>query len=96
MTGSRDDGLRGYNRSMVTLTEIAAERVKALAAEDPEARVLRLAVEGGGCSGSSTRSGSTPTARTTTSRSTPTASGSSSTRSASRTCRARRSTTTTA
>ncbi|MEP6642001.1 MAG: iron-sulfur cluster assembly accessory protein [Gaiellales bacterium] len=36
---------------MVTLTEIAAERVKALAAEDPEARVLRLAVEGGGCSG---------------------------------------------
>jgi len=36
---------------MVMLTEIAAERVKALAAEDPEAKVLRLAVEGGGCSG---------------------------------------------
>jgi len=36
---------------MVELTEFAAERVKALAAADPEARVLRLAVEGGGCSG---------------------------------------------
>lgn len=36
---------------MVELTEIAAERVKTLAASDPEARVLRLAVEGGGCSG---------------------------------------------
>ena len=32
---------------MVELTEFAAERVKALAAADPEARVLRLAVEGG-------------------------------------------------
>ena len=36
---------------MVELTEFAAERVKALAAADPDARVLRLAVEGGGCSG---------------------------------------------
>jgi iron-sulfur cluster assembly accessory protein len=36
---------------MVELTEFAAERVKALAASDPEAKVLRLAVEGGGCSG---------------------------------------------
>jgi iron-sulfur cluster assembly accessory protein len=36
---------------MVELTEFAAERVKALAAADPEAKVLRLAVEGGGCSG---------------------------------------------
>ena len=36
---------------MVELTEIAAERVRVLASSDPEARVLRLAVEGGGCSG---------------------------------------------
>jgi iron-sulfur cluster assembly accessory protein len=36
---------------MVTLTETAVERVRTLAAGDPEARVLRLAVEGGGCSG---------------------------------------------
>jgi iron-sulfur cluster assembly protein len=51
MRGSRSDPHREYNWPMVTLTEIAAERVKALAAEDPQARVLRLAVEGGGCSG---------------------------------------------
>jgi iron-sulfur cluster assembly protein len=36
---------------MLTLTHTAAEKVRTLAAEDPEARVLRLAVEGGGCSG---------------------------------------------
>ena len=36
---------------MVTLTENAARKVLALAAEDPEAVVLRVAVEGGGCSG---------------------------------------------
>ena len=36
---------------MVTLTENAARKVRALAAEDPEAAVLRVAVEGGGCSG---------------------------------------------
>ena len=36
---------------MVTLTHTAAEKVRALAADDPDARVLRLAVEGGGCSG---------------------------------------------
>jgi iron-sulfur cluster assembly accessory protein len=36
---------------MVTLTHTAAEKVRALSAADPEARVLRLAVEGGGCSG---------------------------------------------
>jgi len=51
MKGSRSGPSRGYNWRMVTLTEVAAERVKALAAEDPEAQVLRLAVEGGGCSG---------------------------------------------
>jgi iron-sulfur cluster assembly protein len=51
MRDSRAGGTPGYNWPMVNLTEIAAERVKALAAEDPEARVLRLAVEGGGCSG---------------------------------------------
>jgi iron-sulfur cluster assembly accessory protein len=36
---------------MVILTETAAEKVRRLAAEDPEATVLRVAVEGGGCSG---------------------------------------------
>jgi iron-sulfur cluster insertion protein len=36
---------------MVTLTPTAVDKVRTLAAEDPEARVLRLAVEGGGCSG---------------------------------------------
>jgi iron-sulfur cluster assembly accessory protein len=36
---------------MVTLTHTAVEKVKTLSAEDPEAKVLRLAVEGGGCSG---------------------------------------------
>ncbi len=51
MKGSHSDPSRGYNWRMVTLTEVAAKRVKALAAEDPEAQVLRLAVEGGGCSG---------------------------------------------
>jgi iron-sulfur cluster assembly accessory protein len=51
MKGSHSDPSRGYNWRMVTLTEVAAMRVKALAAEDPEAQVLRLAVEGGGCSG---------------------------------------------
>jgi iron-sulfur cluster assembly protein len=51
MKGSHSGAGRGYNWRMVNLTEIAAERVKALASEDPDARVLRLAVEGGGCSG---------------------------------------------
>jgi iron-sulfur cluster assembly accessory protein len=51
MKGSHSGTGRGYNWRMVNLTEIAAERVKALASEDPDARVLRLAVEGGGCSG---------------------------------------------
>jgi iron-sulfur cluster insertion protein len=36
---------------MVTLTPKAAEKIRSLAAQDPDARVLRLAVEGGGCSG---------------------------------------------
>jgi iron-sulfur cluster assembly accessory protein len=36
---------------MVTLTPTAVDKVRTLAAEDPEAKVLRLAVEGGGCSG---------------------------------------------
>ena len=36
---------------MVILTEHAAEKVRLLSAEDPEAQVLRVAVEGGGCSG---------------------------------------------
>jgi len=40
-----------YDAAMVSLTPNAAERVRELAAGDPEARVLRLAVEGGGCSG---------------------------------------------
>jgi iron-sulfur cluster assembly accessory protein len=36
---------------MVTLTPTAAEKVRHLAADEPEACVLRVAVEGGGCSG---------------------------------------------
>ena len=36
---------------MVTLTERAAEHVLALMREDPEAFALRVAVQGGGCSG---------------------------------------------
>src|SRR3954462_12565471 len=37
-------------RCMISLTEAAAQKVKILAAEEPGS-VLRLAVEGGGCSG---------------------------------------------
>ena len=45
-------GLRGwYHEGMVTLTERAAEHVLALMREDPEALALRVAVQGGGCSG---------------------------------------------
>ena len=38
---------------MVTITESAASKIKQLMAEDPEAgvSVLRVAIEGGGCSG---------------------------------------------
>ena len=38
---------------MITLTENAASKIKELLAEDPEAgaSVLRVAIEGGGCSG---------------------------------------------
>ena len=36
---------------MVRLTERAAEHVLALMREDPEALALRVAVQGGGCSG---------------------------------------------
>ena len=36
---------------MVNLTERAAGHVLGLMREDPEARVLRVAVQGGGCSG---------------------------------------------
>lgn len=39
--------------SLITLTEAAAEKVKAMMAQEPagEAEVLRVAVRGGGCSG---------------------------------------------
>jgi iron-sulfur cluster assembly protein len=40
-----------YHEAMVTLTERAAEHVLALMSEDPEAFALRVAVQGGGCSG---------------------------------------------
>ena len=40
-----------YDATMVTLTQTAADKVRTLAAEDPDAQVLRVAVEGGGCSG---------------------------------------------
>jgi iron-sulfur cluster assembly protein len=36
---------------VITLTPQAAEKIRTLAEQDPEARVLRVAVEGGGCSG---------------------------------------------
>jgi iron-sulfur cluster assembly accessory protein len=36
---------------MVTITERAAEQVLALMEQEPEANVLRVAVQGGGCSG---------------------------------------------
>ena len=41
----------GYHEAMVSLTERAALRVRELAAGEPAATVLRVAVEGGGCSG---------------------------------------------
>ena len=39
--------------AVVTLTERAAEKVKALMAQEPagEAEVLRVAIQGGGCGG---------------------------------------------
>ncbi|MCI4645972.1 MAG: iron-sulfur cluster insertion protein ErpA [Hyphomonadaceae bacterium] len=37
--------------SDVTLTSSAAERIKAILAKQPEAKLLRVSVEGGGCSG---------------------------------------------
>ena len=40
-----------YDEVMVSLTERAAEHVLALMREDPEAFALRVAVQGGGCSG---------------------------------------------
>jgi iron-sulfur cluster assembly accessory protein len=40
-----------YHMGMIALTDKAAENVKRLAADDAEAKVLRVAVEGGGCSG---------------------------------------------
>jgi iron-sulfur cluster assembly accessory protein len=40
-----------YHEAMVRLTERAAEHVLALMREDPEALALRVAVQGGGCSG---------------------------------------------
>jgi len=36
---------------MISLTETAAAKIRTLAATDADAKVLRLAVEGGGCSG---------------------------------------------
>src|SRR3954466_8438157 len=36
---------------MVTITERAAEQVRALMEQEPEANMLRVAVQGGGCSG---------------------------------------------
>ena len=35
----------------VTLSESAAKRINEIVAEEPKAKILRLAVEGGGCSG---------------------------------------------
>jgi iron-sulfur cluster assembly accessory protein len=43
----------GTLRSMVTVTESAATKIRALMAEEPEGEVsvLRIAIQGGGCSG---------------------------------------------
>lgn len=35
----------------VTLTQTAANRIKAILAEQPDAKLLRISVDGGGCSG---------------------------------------------
>lgn len=35
----------------MTLTESAAERIKAILAKQPDAKLLRVSVDGGGCSG---------------------------------------------
>ncbi|MEO0786143.1 MAG: iron-sulfur cluster insertion protein ErpA [Pseudomonadota bacterium] len=35
----------------VTLTEAAAQRIKAILAKQPDAKLLRVSVDGGGCSG---------------------------------------------
>jgi iron-sulfur cluster assembly protein len=42
-----------HSEGMVTVTEKAASKIKELMAEDPEAEisVLRVAIQGGGCSG---------------------------------------------
>src|SRR3954454_20266321 len=37
--------------SLVSLTPAAAVKIRALMAEDPDVSVLRVAIEGGGCSG---------------------------------------------
>jgi iron-sulfur cluster assembly accessory protein len=39
------------NKSTVTLTERAAKRILEIAAHEPAGTVLRISVEGGGCSG---------------------------------------------
>ena len=37
--------------TLVSLTPVAAEKIRELMAEDPESGVLRVAIQGGGCSG---------------------------------------------
>jgi iron-sulfur cluster assembly protein len=37
--------------TLVSLTPVAAEKIRELMAEDPESEVLRVAIQGGGCSG---------------------------------------------
>ena len=52
--GGFGGGVRCYTQPrMITLTENAASKIKELLAEEPEegAGVLRVAIEGGGCSG---------------------------------------------
>ena len=39
------------NKSLVTISETAAERLAGILAKEPENSALRVAVEGGGCSG---------------------------------------------
>jgi iron-sulfur cluster assembly accessory protein len=50
-SGAESDPAVGRLRGVITLTPRAAEKIRSLAAQDSAARVLRVAVEGGGCSG---------------------------------------------
>jgi iron-sulfur cluster assembly protein len=80
-----------HETTLVSLTERAAAKIKQLMAEEPdgEAAVLRVAIQGGGCSGFQYALGFDRGAQEGDHEFESPASASSSTRSARRTCRAR-------